>query len=68
MVKKMVLTVVVLASLVAVPRSATAGCTSQLADCAIAANMLPSFWSQYAAFIDCQLDYVECLRIKVIGA
>ncbi len=67
MVKKLVSTLVVLAGLVAVPRSATAGCTSQLGDCAIAANRIPSFWAAYAALIDCELDYLECLRISLIG-
>lgn len=67
MVKKSVLTAIVLAGFVTVPRSAAAGCTSQFGDCAIAANRQPGFWSQYTAFIDCELDYVECLRIAVVG-
>jgi hypothetical protein len=67
MVKKIVLTLTVLACLVAVPRSATAGCTSKFGDCIIAANRQPTFWSQYAAFIDCELDLIECLRVALIG-
>ena len=68
MVKKIVLTLVVTTWLVAVPRPATANCTIWLGDCAIAANRLPSFWSAWAALIDCELDCVECIRVKVIGA
>jgi hypothetical protein len=64
---KIAVTLVVLAGLVAVPRSATAGCSSAYWDCAAAAYKNPSFWSWYAAQIDCELDYVECVRIAMLG-
>ena len=67
MVKKIVLTLAVLVCLLTVPHPAMAACTSQFGDCIIAANKQPNFWSQYSAFIDCELDYVECLRVALIG-
>lgn len=67
MVKKVLLTLVVLAGLVAVPRSAMAGCTVQLAECYEAAAKIDSFWYRWAAGLDCELDYAECVRIKLIG-
>jgi hypothetical protein len=67
MVKKMVLTFVVLAGFAATPRTAFAGCTTDLADCYGRAAAIDSFWYRWAAGIDCELDYVECVRIKVVG-
>lgn len=65
--KKIVLTLIVFVWLVAVPRSAMADCSSQFWNCAKAAYEIPDFWSWYAAQIDCELDYVECQRIALIG-
>jgi hypothetical protein len=67
MVKKIVLTVVVLAGSFAAPRPASAGCTTNLADCFTAAAKIDSFWYRWAAGLDCELDYAECVRIKLIG-
>jgi hypothetical protein len=67
MVKKTVLTLMVLAGLVAAPRPAMAGCTTQLAECYEAAAKVDNFWYRWAAGLDCELDYAECVRIKVVG-
>jgi hypothetical protein len=67
MVKKILLALVVLAGLVAVPRTAMAGCTTDLADCFERAAKIDGFWYRWAAGLDCELDYAECVRIKLIG-
>ena len=67
MVKKILLALVVLTGLVATPRSAMAGCTTDLADCYERAAKIDSFWYRWAAGLDCELDYAECVRIKLIG-
>ena len=67
MVKKTLLALVVLAGFVAVPRTAMAGCTTDLADCYGRATKIDSFWYRWAAGLDCELDYAECVRIKLIG-
>jgi hypothetical protein len=67
MVKKMLLALVILSGVVAVPRAALAGCTTDLADCYTAASKIESFWYRWAAGLDCELDYAECVRVKVIG-
>lgn len=68
MVKKILFAAIVLIGVVAVPRPALAGCTTSLADCYIAAAKIDSFWYRWAAGLDCELDYVECVREKLIGA
>lgn len=68
MVKKMVLTLVVLAGFLSVPRTAMAMCATGLADCYVAAAKVDSFWYRWAAGIDCELDFAECTRLKLIGS
>ena len=68
MLKKTLLALVVLVGLAATPRPAMAGCTTDLADCYTAAAKIDSFWYRWAAGLDCELDYVECVREKLIGA
>jgi hypothetical protein len=68
MVKKVLFAAFVLAGLVAVPRPALAGCTTDLADCYGRAAKEDSFWSRWAMGLDCELDYIECAREKLIGA
>ena len=68
MVKKMLLAAVVMVGLVAVPREALAGCTVTMSQCMEAAAKIDSFWYRFAAGLDCELDYVECVRVKLIGA
>jgi hypothetical protein len=67
MVKKMLMAVVLLAGMAA-PRPALAGCTTDLANCYGRAAGVDSFWYRWAAGLDCELDYTECVRIKLIGA
>jgi hypothetical protein len=67
MVKKIVLALVVFTGAVAVPRQAMAGCATTLADCYVAAAKVDGFWYRWAAGLDCELDFVECTREKLIG-
>ena len=67
MVKKVLLAGVVMVGLVAVPRQALAGCTVTLSQCMEAAAKIDSFWYRFAACLDCELDYAECVRIKLSG-
>ena len=67
MLKKTLLALVVLVGLAATPRPAMAGCTTDLADCYTAAAKIDSFWYRWAAGLDCELDYTECVRVKLIG-
>ena len=67
MVTKILLTAIVLAGAVAIPRPAIAGCTTNLAACFEAAAKIDSFWYRWAAGLDCELDYIECTRTKLIG-
>ena len=69
---KTLLTLVVLSGLVSFvsPPSAYAmasGCTTTLAGCFEAAAKIDNFWYRWAAGLDCELDYAECVRIKVTG-
>jgi hypothetical protein len=68
MVKRILFAAIVLAGFVAVPRSAMAGCTTDLADCYGAAAQVDSFWYRWAAGLDCELDFAECVRIKLVGS
>ena len=67
MVKKILLGAIVLMGFVAAPQPVFAGCTTTLADCYTAAAKIDSFWYRWAAGLDCELDYVECVREKLIG-
>jgi hypothetical protein len=66
MLKKTLMALVLLSGLAA-PRPALAGCTTDLADCYERAAKIDSFWYRWAAGLDCELDYAECVRIKLIG-
>lgn len=68
MVKRVMFAAIVLMGFVTVPQAAFAGCTTDLADCYIAAANVDSFWYRWATGLDCELDYVECVREKLIGA
>jgi hypothetical protein len=67
MVKKTLLTLVVLAGLVGVPRQVMAGCTVDLADCYGRAAARDNFWMRTAVALDCELDFADCVRRKLIG-
>jgi hypothetical protein len=68
MLKKILFGVILLAGFAAAPRPAFAGCTTDLADCYERAAQIDSFWYRWAAGLDCELDYTECVRIKLVGA
>jgi len=67
MVKKVLFALVVLAGFAAMPRPAIAGCATDLADCYDRASRVDSFWYRWASGIDCELNFTECVRRKVIG-
>ena len=67
MVKKIVLTLVVLSGAMAVPRPAMAGCTTELADCYVRAARVDSFWYRWATGLDCEIDYAGCVRTRLLG-
>ncbi|HEY2432510.1 MAG TPA: hypothetical protein VGI12_07530 [Vicinamibacterales bacterium] len=68
MVKKLLFACVLLAGFVATPRPAIAGCTTDLGDCYGRAARVDSFWYRWATGLDCELDYTQCVRIKLVGA
>ena len=67
MVKKSLLAFVVLAGFAAAPRPALAGCTTDLGDCYESAAKIDSFWYRWAAGIDCELNYTDCVRRRLLG-
>ena len=67
MVRKILLTLVVLSGFMAVPRSAMAGCTTDLADCYGRAARVDGFWYRAATGLDCELDFTDCVRRRLIG-
>jgi hypothetical protein len=68
MVKKVLWVLVLLAGFVAAPRPAMAGCVNDLVDCYGRAAAIDSFWYRWAAGINCELDYADCIRALMIGA
>jgi hypothetical protein len=67
MVKKVLFAAIVLMGFVAVPRPAFAGCTVDLLDCYGRAARADSVWYRWAAGLDCELDYTDCVRRRLIG-
>ena len=67
MVKKTLLSMVVVMCLLAAPRPALAGCLGSFGDCIKAAAAMDNVWYGWLAYCDCELDYLECLRIAIIG-
>jgi len=67
MVRKLLLSAIVLTGFMAAPRSAMAGCAYDLLDCYGRAAAIDNFWYRTAAGLDCELDYASCLRQRVIG-
>jgi len=66
MVKKFVFLAVILMGFAA-PRPASAGCTVSLLDCYGRAAAIDSFWYRTASGLDCELDYTDCVRRRVLG-
>ena len=68
MVKKTLLALLVLAGVAAAPRPALAArCATDLLDCYGRAARIDSFWYRTAAGLDCELDFTDCVRRKLIG-
>lgn len=65
--KLMLLGLFVVGAVVASARPVEAGCFTDLADCYYRAANVDGFWYRWAAGLDCELDLIECTRIKLIG-
>jgi len=65
--RKWMLGILAAAAMTAMPQQAQAGCFTALADCYQKAANIDGFWYRWAAGLDCELDLVECTRIKLIG-
>ena len=46
---------------------AFAGCASDLMECYQRAANVDDFWARWGAGLDCELDYIECLRVALIS-
>jgi hypothetical protein len=44
-----------------------AECATDLLECYERAAREEGFWARWAAGLDCELDFVECARIKIVG-
>jgi hypothetical protein len=44
------------------------GCATTLLKCFEEAAKIDDFWYRWAAGIDCELDFIECARIKIWGS
>lgn len=67
MVKKVLLSAIVLTGVMAAPRPAMAGCTTDLLDCYAAAAKIDGFWYRTAAGLDCELAYAGCVRQTLLS-
>lgn len=65
--KKAFIVLFLAAAVNAVPTTAQAGCFEDLAGCYQRAAGLDSWVSRWLAGLDCELDFVECTRIKLVG-
>ena len=70
--KKLLFVLTLAAALNAVPATAfamddEAGCFEQLSNCYYEAAKRDSWLSRWLAGLDCELDFVECTRIKLVG-
>jgi hypothetical protein len=50
-----------------VATSSAEGCATTLLNCYQEAAKIDSFWYRWAAGIDCELNFIECARVKIIG-
>lgn len=65
--KRVVLLLSLGAALNAVPSAAFAGCFESLKACYYEAAKKDSWVDRWLAGLDCELDFVECTREKLIG-
>ena len=59
--------ILVLAAMSATAQPSYARCATGLLECYQRAANIDSFWYRWAAGLDCELDFVECARVKLIG-
>jgi hypothetical protein len=59
--------ILVLAAMSATTQPIHAACATGLLDCYQHAAGVDSFWYRWAAGLDCELDFVECARVKLVG-
>jgi hypothetical protein len=64
--KKMMFVLLLTAAVNAVPSTAWAGCFEDLANCYQNAATRDSWLSRWLAGLDCELDFVECMRRKIL--
>jgi len=43
-------------------------CATDLLDCYGRAAKIDNFWYRTAAGLDCELDFAECVRVKLFGS
>jgi len=70
MVKRALFLFVVLVGMLAAPPLAQAdedGCTVTLLGCYEKAAKIDSFWYRWAAGLDCEIEFVGCVRKTVMG-
>ncbi|HUF24278.1 MAG TPA: hypothetical protein VMN81_09135 [Vicinamibacterales bacterium] len=65
--KKLLLVLLLTAAFNAVPTAAFADCFGQLSDCFHEAAKLDSWVDRWLAGLDCELNFIECTRIKLVG-
>lgn len=65
--KKVLLVLFLAAAINAVPAAAYADCFGELAQCFNEAAKIDSWIGRWLAGLDCELNFVECTRIKLIG-
>jgi hypothetical protein len=65
--KKVILVLLLAAGIGAVPTAAVAGCFTELSDCYYEAAKKSSWIERWLAGLDCELDFIECTRKKLIG-
>lgn len=65
--KKVFLVLLLAAAFNAVPAEAFADCFGKLEQCFYEAAKLDSWLDRWLAGLDCELNFVECTRIKLVG-
>lgn len=65
--KKLLVVLMLGAAMSAAPTAAFAGCFEDLGDCYNEAAKIDSWVSRWLAGLDCELDFIECTRIKLVG-
>ncbi|MDQ3169774.1 MAG: hypothetical protein M3Q55_06525 [Acidobacteriota bacterium] len=65
--KKAVFVLLVVVGVGALPTNAFAGCADDLGACYYRVAGRSGFWQTFTGGIDCELDFIECARRKVLG-